>query len=145
MATIKPFKGVLYNQEKIKDLSKVVAPPYDVISQEEQDLLYKTDAHNIIHILLGKSESGDNDKENKYTRAAKSLKDWEEDSILKRDEDEYIYVYLQEFKIDGKLKQRLGFISLLKLEEFNTASGSVYPHENTLDAPKVDRTKLIPL
>ena len=33
MAVIAPFKGILYNPEKIGDMSKVIAPPYDVISQ----------------------------------------------------------------------------------------------------------------
>ena len=28
MAEIKPFRGIIYNQEKIKDLAKVTAPPY---------------------------------------------------------------------------------------------------------------------
>ena len=143
MANIAPFRGTLYNPEKIKDPAKVTAPPYDVISPEEQEALYNSDPHNIIRILLGKDLPGDSEKENKYIRAKRSLDEWQKKAILKRDDRESIYVYQQEFEVDGKVKKRLGFIALLKLEEFDTSSTSVYPHEYTLDAPKKDRTSLL--
>jgi len=143
MADIIPFRGTRYNPERINDLSKVIAPPYDVISAKEQDQLYGLNPHNIIRILLGKDMPGDNERENKYSRAAGFLKDWQEKGILKKDEGPCIYVNLQEFSIDGAFKKRLGFIALLKLEEFDTKTSTVYPHENTLTAPKQDRTKLI--
>jgi uncharacterized protein (DUF1015 family) len=143
MADIIPFKGVRYNPEKIKDFSKVVAPPYDVISEEEQAELYRMDQYNIVRVLLGKDLPGDNDKQNKYTRASRYLKNWQKQGVLKRDAQPSIYINLQEFKIDGKVKRRVGFIALLKLEEFDTKKSSIYPHENTLVAPKEDRAKLI--
>ena len=143
MADIRPFKGTLYNSEKIRDLSKVVAPPYDVISPEEQEKLYNSDPYNIIHILFGKDFSEDTEKDNKYTRAANFLKTWQEEGILKKDDNGAIYIYLQEFVVDKQVKRRLGFIALLKLEEFGTETASVYPHENTLLAPKEDRYRLI--
>lgn len=143
MAKIIPLKGTLYNNDKIKDLSKVMAPPYDVISSEEQDNLYNSNPHNIIRILLGKDSPGDNEKENRYIRASRFLKDWQKEEVLKRDKEESFYVYLQEFEVDGQNKKRLGFIGLLKLEDFDTEKTSVYPHENTLSAPKEDRARLI--
>ena len=143
MAVVIPFKGTLYNPEKIKDLSKVMAPPYDVISPQEQDELYNFDPHNIIRLLLGKDLPGDNEKENKYTRAKTFLREWQKEGSLKKDKEPCIYVYSQEFKSDGQSKRRIGFISLLKLEDFDTKKASIHPHENTLSAPKQDRTKLI--
>ena len=41
MVRIAPFRGLFYNHKKIRDLSKVIAPPYDVISKEEQEKLYR--------------------------------------------------------------------------------------------------------
>jgi len=143
MANIIPFKGTLYNPEKVKDISKVVAPPYDVISPAEQEELYNLDPYNIIRILLGKDFPEDNEKENKYTRSSGFIKNWQDNGILKKDDKPSIYINLQEFEIQGQLKNRLGFIALLKLEDFDTKSSSVYPHENTLIAPKEDREKLI--
>ncbi len=69
MAEIKPFRGIIYNQEKIKDLAKVTAPPYDVISPLEQQLYYKSHPYNVIRLILGRELPQDNEKENKYTRA----------------------------------------------------------------------------
>ena len=143
MADIIPFKGILYNPEKIKDFSKVVAPPYDVISEKEQDELYKMDEHNIVRMLLGKDLPTDNETDNKYIRASQYLKTWQKKGVLRKDDEASIYINLQEFKLDGKIKKRIGFIALLKLEEFDRKSSSVYPHENTLTAPKEDRARLI--
>ncbi|MEE8076481.1 MAG: DUF1015 family protein, partial [Candidatus Binatia bacterium] len=47
MIHIIPFRGLLYNPAKIRDLSRVIAPPYDVITPEEQERLYKKSPHNI--------------------------------------------------------------------------------------------------
>ncbi len=143
MANITPFKGVRYNPAKIKNLSKVVAPPYDVISKNEQDKLYRMNQHNIVRMLLGKDLHGDNDKQNKYTRARRYLNAWQKKSVLSKDAQASIYINLQEFKLEGKTRRRIGFIALLKLEKFDTKKSSVYPHENTLTAPKEDRAKLI--
>ena len=143
MANIAPFKGTRYNVEKIKDMSLVTAPPYDVIPKEEQEQLYKMSQYNIIHMLLGKDSPGDDENNNKYTRAGKYLKDWQKKGVLKKDPEPSVYINLQEFKLDGKTKRRIGFIALLKLEEFDKKDSSVYPHENTLAAPKEDRAKLI--
>ncbi|PIP67833.1 MAG: hypothetical protein CO035_04965 [Candidatus Omnitrophica bacterium CG_4_9_14_0_2_um_filter_42_8] len=143
MANIAPFKGTRYNEDKIKDFSKVVAPPYDVISKDEQDELYKMSEYNIVRMLLGKDLSGDDENENKYTRAKKYLKAWQENKVLKKDLQPSIYINLQEFKLDGRIKRRIGFLVLLKLEEFDTKTSSIYPHEFTLAAPKEDRARLI--
>ena len=52
MIRIAPFRGVFYNQKKIRDLAKVIAPPYDVISKEEQEKLYKKSPYNFVRLDL---------------------------------------------------------------------------------------------
>ena len=49
--------------------------------------------------------------------------------------------YAQEFTLSGKKYVRRGFISLVKLEDFQT--GQIYPHEHTLAKPKEDRMNLM--
>ena len=56
MLTIAPFKGLTYNFHERKDLSTLVAPPYDVISQEEQRAYYQADPHNVIRLILARKE-----------------------------------------------------------------------------------------
>ncbi len=139
MTQIKPFKAVVYNQEKIADLAKVVCPPYDVISPEEQELFLQQDAHNFIRLILGRPESADNDRENRYTRAKAFFAVWLKEGILKKEDKPAIYFYLQEYFLQGEKRKRLGFISLMRLEE----ESKVYFHENTHTAPKEDRLELL--
>ncbi len=138
---IKPFRGVLYNKEKIKDLSKVMAPPYDVISPADQEFYYGIHSYNVIRLILGKEYPGDNISNNKYLRAGKYFREWLSRGILKKKKNEYIYIYEEEYFIEGEKKKRRGFIALMKLEDFN--SGVIFPHENTLSSPREDRFKLL--
>ncbi len=54
MAIVVPFKGLTYNFQQREDLSRLVAPPYDVISEEEQEAYYQANPHNVIRLILGK-------------------------------------------------------------------------------------------
>lgn len=145
MAYILPFKGIIYNSEKIKDIRDVVAPPYDVISPEEQDRLYKRHKNNVVRLILGKDSENDDPANNRYTRARDYLESWQRDSILIKDNFPSIYIYAQEYHMgeaEGfEKKKRVGFIALSKLEDFG--EGGIYPHENTLSKPKEDRLMLI--
>lgn len=140
MPKIRPFNAVRYNQDKIKDLSKVVAPPYDVISPREQNELYKKDANNIVRIILGKIRKTDSAGDNRYTRAAFSFKKWLASGVLVRDRKPSIYIYAQKYKYNGKTINRIGFISLIGLDLGKEIK--ILPHENTLAAPKTDRLNL---
>ncbi len=140
MAIIKPFRGLRYNQDIIRDVSLVVTPPYDVISPQDQERYYQIHPNNIIRLDFGKGFPEDNEEVNKYTRAAELFQSWRKNGILKQEDFPAIYIYDQEFSCSaGKLIRR-GFISLVKLEPFD--KGYIYPHEQTLSGPKVDRLKL---
>ncbi len=141
MATILPFKGLRYNPEKIKDISKVITPPYDVISEKERDDYYQLHPDNIIRLILSKELPGDDQSNNKYSRSAEFFDTWRKEEILKEEAEPAIYIYAQEFTLSGKKYIRRGFISLVKLEDFQT--GEIYPHEHTLAKPKEDRMNLM--
>lgn len=141
MTKIRPFSALLYNQDKIDDLSKVVCPPYDIISSQDQDRYHAKHPFNLIRLILGKELASDNQKENKYIRAAHLFNTWIKEKILKNDEKESLYFYLQEYTIRGEKKKRLGFISLMRLED--KEESTVFAHENTHLAPKEDRLQLL--
>lgn len=136
MAKIAPFNAFIYNQDKLKDLSKVVCPPYDVISTVQQHSFLDSSPYNFIHILLGKDVPGDD----KYQKAGRYFKDWINEKILVRDEKPAVYFYKQEYNLKGEKRQRLGFIALLRLEEKNSC---VFGHEHTRLEPKEDRLMLL--
>ncbi|MBM3255118.1 MAG: DUF1015 domain-containing protein [Candidatus Omnitrophica bacterium] len=135
MAQIKPFKAVIYNQDKIKDLSKVVCPPYDVISPERQQYFHDLHPNNLIHVLLPKAAP----QEDKYRIAGSYFKDWLKNRILIPEDKEAIYFYSQQYNLKGEKRTRLGFIARLYLEE----KKSTFGHEHTHQEAKEDRLKLL--
>ena len=142
MADILPFKGVVYNKEKVKEIEKVVTPPYDVISKDEQEQFYNLHPCNIIRITLGKDLSGDDEKNNKYTRAADCIRKWLADGTLIKENKDAIYIYEQKYAVkNGEEKVRKGFIALTSLQDFS--SKKILPHEKTLSKPKEDRLQLM--
>jgi uncharacterized protein (DUF1015 family) len=141
MAIIRPLRGLRYNTRDPLSVALVTAPPYDCITPEEQEELYRTHPHNIVRLILGKETPLDDDKHNKYTRAASLLGKWRKAGILVRDHDPAVYFYQQEFEIEGRSYLREGFLARVGLEEFGT--GRIFPHEETLPGPRADRLKLL--
>ena len=141
MVNVFPFRGILYEKKKIKNLAKVMTPPYDVINPSEQEYYYEESPYNIIRLILGQEFPNDSRYNNKYLRSAAFLKGWLHHGILKQDGKPALYLYEQSFLVKGKRYRRLGFIALLRLEDFE--KGKVFPHENTLSKPKLDRLELL--
>lgn len=141
MPFIIPFKGLLYNKERISDLRLVVTPPYDVITEEAQEEFYKRHEKNIIRIELGKTRLDDNDEENRYTRASRYLRDWIDTGILIQDNIPALYLYTLEYPYAGYYKRLSGFITLVKLEE--PGKGKIFLHEETFSKHRTDRLNLL--
>jgi uncharacterized protein (DUF1015 family) len=141
LATVKPFKGLLYQREKIDQIANVVCPPYDVISPEEQDNFYRLSPYNIIRAELGKSNPTDNDKNNVYKRARTYLESWINEGVLQYDDEPSFYLYIQQFTYDGKNYLRPGIIAAVQLEDYEAKV--ILPHEKTLPKAKDDRLKLL--
>jgi len=141
MATIYPFPGLRYNSEKVDSPAKVIAPPYDVISEEEQENLYQLSPYNIIRLEYGKESTEDNHSNNRYTRAASDLNQWLEENILIQEDKPVFYWYEQQYEWEGQHYSRNGLIAALKTEPYENES--VIPHEETLSNPKEDRLQLL--
>lgn len=128
-----PFKAWRYHPERV-DLSRVIAPPYDVISPSEQTALYQKSPYNVVRLILGKET-------NFYEQAARYWEEWTQKGILVQDEKPAIYFYEQAFHHpwDSHSMSRMAVVGVLKLEE----PGAVLRHEATFDAPKKDRFLLL--
>ncbi len=140
MSQISPFKAIRYNTQQERDLSSVLAPPYDVIDQARRDLLIAREKHNIVHIDLPHMPPSSLGAPGAYARSAELLKDWLEGHILVRDSQRARYYYEQTFKIGSASHTRKAFFCRVKLEPLGT--GSVRPHEQTFSGPKEDRLGL---
>ena len=141
MARIRPFRALRYNTKNPLGIAMVTAPPFDCISPELRQDLYRLHPHNVVRLILGRDEPGDNDSVNKYTRAADLMAKWQRTGILKRDPEPALYFYQQEFEAEGEPYLREGVLARVGIEEFGT--GKVFPHEETMDGPRDDRMKMI--
>ena len=135
MVRIAPFRGLFYNHKKIRDLAKVIAPPYDVISKEEQDKLYRKSPYNFVRLDL-------NQEPDSYSAVAQLLQDWQAEGIFERDEVPAIYYMHPRFSSEAARRENVKAFSLLPNYRIS-ASGDIRPHEKTLEAPKEDRLKLM--
>jgi len=140
MADVQAFRGYRYDLGRVGNLSDVIAPPYDVIDGSLQQSLYERSPHNVIRLILNRETSGDTETDNRYTRAAQSLRDWQQDGVLVQDSARSLYVYHQDFEVEGRRFTRKGFMARVRLEPFG--QGRIYPHEETMSGPKADRLKL---
>ncbi len=135
MVDISPFRGLIYNKDKIKDISDVVSPPYDIISEDIRNKIL-CNHENIVNLIL---PSGNNDE--KYTNARDLLEEWVEKKILIQDDQQCYYIIEIGFDLNGEKKKMLGLIGLAKIEPYS--SGKILRHEKTLSAPKKDRYRLL--
>ncbi len=130
---LRPFRALRYDERRVR-LSKVVAPPYDVIDDAHRDALYARDPHNVIRLILNRDAD-------RYGSAAAHLGAWVDAGVLRQDEAPALWLYVQTFHYGDTEFERSGIIGAVRLEPFS--SGHIRPHERTLSGPKEDRLRLI--
>jgi uncharacterized protein (DUF1015 family) len=138
MADVRPLPGLRYTA--VGELSSLVTPPYDVISPEAQARYYERHPENIIRLELGRDVPGDNELDDRYTRAALTFAEWRLRGTLRQDPPSF-YLYEQRFSVAGETRSRNSLLARVRLEPWD--AGVVLPHERTLTAPKEDRLKLL--
>src|SRR5579862_7735040 len=143
MAEVAPFRAIRYNTAKVDGLEHVIGPPYDVIGPAEQDALYRISPFNFVRIMLNRSEPGDREGADAYSRAAGFLDQWLAEGVLIEDSAPAYYVYRQEFTnpANGKRYTRTALSVAIKLEPYS--AGVVLPHEETRSRAKEDRLRLM--
>jgi uncharacterized protein (DUF1015 family) len=141
MARLYPFRALRYDPARV-NLEAVVTQPYDKITPAMQQRYYEASPYNLVRIILGKREPGDDDQHNVYTRAAEYLHDWRREHILAEESELAIYGYSQTYTVPGtaESRERRGFIALGHLYEY--ADKVVYRHEQTFPKHKSDRLAL---
>ncbi|HUZ69049.1 MAG TPA: DUF1015 domain-containing protein [Candidatus Saccharimonadales bacterium] len=142
MATVQPFEGTRYNPEHVK-LGGVLAPPYDVLSDEQRDALYGRDMRNIVRVDCGLRYPNDIEGvDDTYTRAASFLESWHELGILVRDTPAGYYVVDHHFPDpNGGVRVRRGLLASVAATSWDRSD--LRPHERTLRGPKLDRLALM--
>jgi uncharacterized protein (DUF1015 family) len=132
-----PFRGIRYNQTIVGDLTKVICPPYDVISPEEHRVYYEKSNHNAVRLELPAENS--ELTVNRYQSAAVTFRRWLRDGILRRDGASGFYLHRHEFEYSGRTNVRHGLVARVRLEAWGNG---IHPHEETGSEAKSDRLHL---
>ena len=140
MAEVTPFHGLRYDEAKSGPLAGVICPPYDVISDDLREELYRRSQHNLVRVEWGKDEPADSEGD-RYARAKRTLADWTARGVLRHDPTRSFYLSDHYFELDGKRVRRRGVFVALRL--YQEGRGIVRPHERTFPTAKADRLELL--
>src|SRR6266498_2353865 len=110
MADVRPFHALRYPEP----LEPVVAPPYDVLSDEQVAEYRARSPHNVVRL----TRPGDD-----YAGAAGLLREWMDLGVLVRDAEPAMYLHRTEF--DGRARQDV--LAVLRLQPYEDRV--VLPHE----------------
>jgi uncharacterized protein (DUF1015 family) len=132
---IRPFRALRFDEKAVGDPGTCISPPYDCISADDRAALCRKNDCNIVRLIKPEAEGG----ETRYAGAAALLAEWTERGVLRPDDTDCIYAYLQNYRLHGTEFERICFIALGRIEQFGS---TVRPHESTLDEPIIDRLSL---
>ena len=141
MATVLPFRGILYNPTKVYDIADVIAPPFDVISEPERKELHDRHPYNSIRLTLGKTDASKPNGTDWIPRAAQYFENWLKAGIIVQDNSPTLYFTARSFFHDHRPVTRFGFIAQVRLEPFEKRI--VLPHEKTFSMIRLQRLALM--
>jgi uncharacterized protein (DUF1015 family) len=137
---VRPFHGYRHGIGRERDLTKVVAPPYDQITPAMQERLYAMSPANIVRVSYPADQPA-GECADKYVRAAETLEAWLREGVWSREAAPAIYPYTQTYRAGSQAVTRTGFVALGEVSDY--ACGIVLPHERTHTGPKQDRLRLL--
>ncbi|HEX6761812.1 MAG TPA: DUF1015 domain-containing protein [Gaiellaceae bacterium] len=131
MPRVKPFRPLRFDTAVAGPLETLVAPPYDVISDEARAEYLARSPYNIVHLTLpGTPED-----------AARDLRDWRGRGVLVEGRSAYWWIAQDYVGPDGVARTREGIGAAIPVTPY--ADGEVLPHERTHPGPKEGRLRLL--
>ena len=129
-----PFPALRYASA---DLDRVIAPPYDVLSDADLDALEALDEHNIVHVDVPRQRDGDD----RYRVAGDRLRAWLAEGVLVADPEPSFTLYRMSFTdAAGADREIVGVLGAL--EVVDEGFGEVLPHERVTNKASTDRLDL---
>jgi uncharacterized protein (DUF1015 family) len=129
--TIRPVHALRYDTAVAGPLERLVAPPYDVISDEARLEYRNRSPYNVVHLTLPDSPES----------AAEALVEWRADGALADDGERYWWVAQDYVGPDGVARTREGIAASVPVTPYE--AGEVLPHERTHAGPKEGRLRLL--
>jgi len=149
MPKIQPIDAVTYAaaaREDGADISRLIAPPYDVLDETSKAGLLARDADNIVAVDLPHLPAKTVGPDATYEAAGQRYRQWLEQGVLGQRERRAVYVYQQTYTVNERQFQRRGLIANVQVQAFGKSKdgqGGIHPHEQTFSGPKEDRLKLM--
>jgi uncharacterized protein (DUF1015 family) len=132
MAVVKPFRAYRYDEHVAGPLDTLVAPPYDVIDDEQREQLLARSPFNVVHLTLPEDED----------EAARLWNEWLSDGVVVPEEGPSFWALEQDYVgPDGVPRTRRGLVASLKPEPYERRV--ILPHERTHAGPKEGRLRLL--
>ena len=132
MPRFEPFAAIRYATD---DLASLLAPPYDVLSEDDVDVLESRSPHNIVRIDVPRGGV------DRYELAAKTMQAWLNEGILAMDSAPSFTIYRMRFTDSSGVRRDVAGV-LGGLEVVDAEAGGVLPHERTTAAASTDRLEL---
>jgi len=143
MPKVYPFPAIQFSAGQ-GDVSRFVAPPYDVIGAAEKSALLAGCAENIVAIDLPHTPAKELGPPEAYAGAAEKLQSAIASGALSRRERPAMFVYRQSFEFMGQHFRRTGMACAVETVPLGPRDGGgVLPHEQTFSGPKEDRLALM--
>ncbi len=131
MPEVRPFRALRYDTAVAGRLSDLVAPPYDVISDDARRAYLARSPYNVVHLTLPDSPED----------AARDLAGWRANRVLREEELGLWWVAQDYVGPDGIARTREGLAGSIEATPYE--AGQVLPHERTHAGPKEDRLRLL--
>jgi uncharacterized protein (DUF1015 family) len=136
MTDIRPFRALRY-PSALGRLEDLLAPPYDVISEEYRKTLLGRHEKNVVRLIL--KDPAERDRG--YARIGETFAAWRAEGTLAPDPVAAIYLLEQRFQWEGRAYARLGILARFKVEP--EGSPAIRPHEKTRGPAKEDRFSVL--
>jgi len=133
-----PFRGLRFAAPS-SELDRLVSPPYDVISPDEQVQLRELSPHNAVYVELPQDVPGE--PGSRHRLAAEKLVEWRRAGVLGADPRPAYYLSETQVTHAGETRRRRDLLAAVMVEPWS--SGAVLPHEHTMPGPKADRLDLL--
>jgi uncharacterized protein (DUF1015 family) len=148
MPQIRPIPAVQYASVAAAagDITRLIAPPYDVLDERSKAQLLKNSKHNIVAVDLPFLPPKTVGPDEVYRQAGERYRKWLKSKVLFRRETPALFAYQQTYTVADRTFKRRGLIANVRTQTFGPApdgKGGVWPHEQTFAAAKEDRLKLM--
>jgi uncharacterized protein (DUF1015 family) len=131
VAEVRPFRALRYDESKAGPLEQLVAPPYDVLSDQQRREYFDSSPYNVVRLTQPDSEE----------QAARDFASWQDEGVLVEEEPGFWALEQEYVGPDGVARIRRGIVASLKAEPYER--GVVLPHERTHREAREGRLRLV--